>query len=92
MRVSALVRRSGKDMSDRRAGFLRLFNGPFVPAINNAHDEEAIDRKRQAEKDKRQQHTDQHRKHLIPGLTLFAFQSVVLSRKIQANRGFGDVF
>jgi hypothetical protein len=66
LRSAIPIRRAVKMPRTEKLSFLVAFNGPFVPPIKDACDEQPNDRQWQSEDDKRHSGADKHCEHEYP--------------------------
>ena len=72
LRRRGLIRRAVKMLRTDELRFLAAFNGPFVPPIKDAGDEQPNDRQWQSEDDKRHRGADKYCQHEYPPTSFFA--------------------
>src|SRR5271168_5135454 len=75
LRSAIPIRRAVKMPRTDKRSFLVAFNGPFVPPIKDASDEQPNDRQWQSEDDKRHGRADTHCEHEYPPPSFFAHQA-----------------
>jgi hypothetical protein len=75
LRSAIPIRRAVKMPRTEKLSFLVAFNGPFVPPIKDACDEQPNDRQWQSEDDKRHSGADKHCEHEYPPPSSFCTSS-----------------
>jgi hypothetical protein len=85
LRSAVLIRRAVMMPRTYELSFLVAFNGPFVPPIKDACDEQPNDRQWQSEDDKCHRSADKHCKHTHPPTSFAALQTRGLSSEKRAG-------
>jgi hypothetical protein len=75
LRSAVLIRRAVMMPRTYELSFLVAFNGPFVPPIKDARNEQPNDRQWQSEHDKRHSGADKHCEHKYPPPSFFTHQA-----------------